>query len=235
MKKYIIFMICLQLLSLPAYSLDVIEDNFVESTLQEYRNKSILIEDSQINDNLINKNFIEKAQKTKINIVNTPIKDKLTQNLDLKSTSNVSTNLNYNYQSINNAVLKIKIDKTITTKEKPQEGSYVNFHTVSDLKLANGKIIPKNTSVIARIETVSQNDIMGVPANLVIDNFKINQFENLSILNNINKTGANRSLWVYPVVYVGLFFFGAGVLFTPIRGGHAKIKDHEYFELEISE
>ena len=69
---------------------------------------------------------------------------------------------------------------------------------------------------------------MGVPADLVIGSFTLN---GVPLGGEINKTGANRSLWVYPCMYGTLWFFGIGVLFIPIRGGHAKIKTTETYTL----
>ena len=45
----------------------------------------------------------------------------------------------------------------------------------------------------------------------------------------ISKTGANRSLWLYPTIYMTTLFFGVGLLLIPIRGGHAKIKPQQTF------
>ena len=45
--------------------------------------------------------------------------------------------------------------------------------------------------------------------------------------------GANRSLWVIPVGYVGTFLLGVGVFIFPIRGGHAKIRKNKIYEPQI--
>lgn len=123
----------------------------------------------------------------------------------------------------------LRIKNDITTKSQPDEGSYLSFETVSDVKL-NNVVYPAGTEVQGRIETVSMNQSMGVPADLVIGNFLLNK---MPLDGEIKKIGSNRSLWVYPCVYGGSFFFGAGLLLMPIRGGHAKIKTDEIFTLYL--
>ena len=121
----------------------------------------------------------------------------------------------------------VKIKKYFTTKKKVQEGDYIEFGTTKDIVL-NKKTYPAGTTVKARIETVSLNKSMGVPSDLVVGNFSL---DGIPLGGEISKVGANRSLWVYPCVYGTSWFFGVGLLFIPIRGGHAKIKTSETYTL----
>ena len=119
----------------------------------------------------------------------------------------------------------IRIKNRLTTKLKPEEGSILEFQTVDDVKIKN-KLYPKGTIVQARVENVSPNYTMGIPADLVVGNFQI---DGMPLRGEISRIGANRALWVKPVSYVGTFFFGAGALLILIRGGHAKINPNEVF------
>ena len=63
-----------------------------------------------------------------------------------------------------------------------------------------------------------------MPSNLVVGNFTL---DDNKLSGEISKTGANRSLWLYPAIYATSWLFGIGLLFIFIRGGHAKIKPNE--------
>lgn len=121
--------------------------------------------------------------------------------------------------SENKVPIKIRIKKHLSTKHEVDEGDYVEFETLSEVKIKN-KVYPRGTTVRARIETISQNKIWGVPSDLVVGNFTIDE---KPLYGEISKTGANRSLWLYPTIYTTTFFLGIGLLLIPIRGGHAKI------------
>ncbi len=128
--------------------------------------------------------------------------------------------------------VKISIVEPLTTKQELLEGQEVKFKVLHDVQAGGQKIIKKDSIVSATLETVSPNKAFGVPADILIDNFNVNSVDNkrIKLDGNINKIGANRSLWVYPVGCVGVPFFGAGLLLFPVRGGHAKLKTTDVFE-----
>ena len=121
----------------------------------------------------------------------------------------------------------VKIKRYFTTRSHIQEGDYIEFATTKDVVIKK-KLYPAGTTVKARVETISQNKAMGVPSDLIVGNFSI---EGIPLAGEVSKTGANRSFWVYPCTYGFLFFFGAGLLFIPIRGGHAKITKRQTYTL----
>jgi len=127
--------------------------------------------------------------------------------------------------------VQVAIKKEITTKTKPKEGDFIEFVTLDDVVFKN-KLYKKGTIVKARIELVSQNKIMGIPSDLIVGNFSL---EDVSLKGEISKKGAKRIYWLCPLVDIGIWFFGAGLLFIPIRGGHAKIKPKETFTLEFAD
>lgn len=123
--------------------------------------------------------------------------------------------------------IKIKIKNYLTTKSFPKEGEMVEFETIEDVKIRN-VLYKKGTTIKGRIENISQNESYGVPADMILSNFKLGE---ISLAGDIEKAGANRTLWLRPVVWVTSSFFGAGYLLIPIRGGHAKIRPEEVFEI----
>ena len=112
------------------------------------------------------------------------------------------------------------------------EGSVVPFITTHDFEI-NGKTFKKGTTVLGRVETLSASDKMGVPETLKIDNFYIKDEEQeINISGSISKTGANRSIWVYPLYQAGnITFYVAGFVFVPIHGGRAKLSTTEAFTI----
>ena len=126
-----------------------------------------------------------------------------------------------------NNTVEIKILNPLSTKSKTEEGNSIDFVTTKDVRVGN-VLYPAGTLVKARIETVSQNSVWGVPADLIIGNFYIND---KPLKGEIRKTGANNTIWVKPLSIVGGFLVGAGFCFMFIRGGHAKIKPDERFNV----
>lgn len=125
----------------------------------------------------------------------------------------------------NSIPIFIKIKNNLTTKQKPEEGEMIEFETVKEFKIKN-KTYPEGTVINARVENVSPNYTMGIPADIVIGNFNL---EGKLLRGEISKTGANRALWVKPVSFVGSILFGSGALLILIRGGHAKVNQNEIF------
>lgn len=126
--------------------------------------------------------------------------------------------------------IKISPIKNYSTDDNLKVGEYIDFILVEDKNL-NGVFYKKGTNIKARIENISLNQIYGVPADIVLSNFTFD--DKVFFDATISKTGANRAIWVYPTT-VGLSaILGVGLLFIPIRGGHAKLKKKEVFELEI--
>ncbi len=123
--------------------------------------------------------------------------------------------------------IPIHIVEYFTTKKKPQEGSYIDFVTVSDIEY-NNNFYPAGTIVKGRVETVSANAMNGDPANVVIGSFEM---QGISLYGEISKTGADRMLWIKPLSCVMGLFGIPGFALMFVRGGHAKIKPNEVYKV----
>ena len=237
MKKILAFIICLEFASMPAYS--IIVDEFAQKTLD----KNLKITTPAKVD--ISDSFAEQSldKNLKVKQVNySPITDnfaeqnrnknpKISKKVDYQEVIPKINNQKANTKKIvvmdNNSVVSIpiRIKRNLSSKTNLQEGDYIEFETVKDVTV-NKKPYPAGTIVKARIETISLNKSMGVPSDLIIGNFSIN---GIPLADEISKSGANRSLWEYPCVYGLTWFFCVGLLFIPIRGGHAKIRTSETY------
>ena len=233
MKKFLLSLICFSLAIYPCFALDI-SDSFVEASLD----KNLKIKPME--HELITDSFAESNTNQNVSIKPAGlIVDKFAEANTNKSFKKAQIVIDetlpkvaksddrikkavFDYSKKEIAV-PIKAVRLVSTKDNPEEGSFVEFETTNDVVI-NNKTYSKGTKVLGRIETVSMNYSLGVPADLTVGNFRIG---NELIATEIHKTGANRSLWVKPCSYVGLCFFGLGVLIMPIRGGHAKISPDE--------
>ena len=239
MKKILSFIICLGFFCMPAYA--EIVDEFVNKTLDKslkIKPASRIVIADTFADNTLNKNLKPAKYSYK------PIKDNFAENNQNKSKYKaIVVNYNENLPQISNkttarkvvvidnnsmTAVPVRIKKLFTTKSKIQEGDYLEFETTKDIVI-NKKTYPARTTVKARVETISLNESWGVPSDLVLGNFSI---DGIPLGGEINKTGANRTLWVRPAAWtLIILFWGAGILLTPIRGGHAKIRTSEIYTL----
>lgn len=236
-KKILSLFICFNIVSMPAYC--TINDDFVEKTLSK-DTKIQKVKITEINDTFVEQSIDKSLQTKPTNrniIVDTFAESNTNKNVYTKPEVNFYeqkvTTVNKPIEPKkaiiitegNSIPIQIKIKKRLSTKQKVDEGDYIEFETISDVTI-NNKNYPKGSIIKARIETISQNKIWGVPSDLTVGNFSI---DGQKLNGEINKTGANRSLWLYPTVYITTFMFGVGLLLIPIRGGHAKIKPKQTY------
>ena len=125
--------------------------------------------------------------------------------------------------------ITIRIAKHFTVKNGAQEGGAIPFVSVQPFEIMNKKY-DKGTTIWGRIETISHSDKMGCPESVKIDNFYIDEEEDINLHGAVSKSGANRSIWVYPLYQAGnIAFYAAGFIFVPIHGGRVKISTQETF------
>lgn len=257
MRKILILFLSLQFIGIKAFADNLIQDNFVEKTLANKQkvihvNNYVSIEDSYVDSTLKNVSIQEKPNVVAISdsyvddklsnfktLVNNQsksqeliIQDELANKIVSKSVAkSPSQTLSYDFESVNQIPVKLSIINAISSKSPLVEGQKLEFKVLNDVKINDRQILKKDTVVNATLETVSQRQAFGVPANLVIDNFVIQDpaFKDVKLEGMINKIGANRSLWVYPLGYTFTPFFGAGLVVFTVRGGQAIIKNTDEY------
>lgn len=255
MKKLFVFLICIQLINMPAYAGDLIEDALVNKTLTTKPLKAVkstpeLINDAfaekslsnmpskskvdskTVEDELVNKNLSStkyQIQKHENTCISDTLAEKTLKNVSVKPKK---AKLNFDFDLVKQIPVKIAITNSITSKKDLTEGQELKFRILDDVNIGNNLVLKKDTLVMAKLETISLNQAFGVPADILIDDFKVvSNNSEISLDGSIHKIGANRSLWVYPVGYMGCFFFGAGLLLFPVRGGHAKVRAKEVYQV----
>lgn len=126
-----------------------------------------------------------------------------------------------NFEELNRIPLKVKAIADVSTKKDLTEGQKIIFLTTEDTVLRHNRVLAAGSRVFGTVETVSKNEMKGVPANLIVGDFKIEYMSTVKLEGEINKEGANRAIWVRPLL----------PLLFPVRGGHAKINADEIFTL----
>ena len=85
------------------------------------------------------------------------------------------TNLNYNYETLEKIPIKLNIVEPISTKNSDlYDGQIVQFKVKENVFYNNQLFIKKGTIVTAEIETIVERGMNGLPATIIIDDFKIN-------------------------------------------------------------
>jgi len=245
MKKFISIFICFNLLILNQGIIcaEIIQDNLLkklDKNLKTETQKQIPIIDDfalkTLNQNL--KITKENQEIIEDELVKNSLRTnaKITKEVHKPIQDNLAISLNESLMPKNNTIKaistfdKIKISpiKNYTTR-KAQLNDKIEFILMEDIKI-NNISHKKGEKISANIENLSQNGAYGVPADLVVGNFKIG---NQILDGTLTRQGANRAIWVYPSAYVLSVFFGLGLFVLPIRGGHAKLKPNKIYEIDI--
>ncbi|MCD7879903.1 MAG: hypothetical protein LUG16_08225, partial [Candidatus Gastranaerophilales bacterium] len=133
-------------------------------------------------------------------------------------------NLNYNYESLKSIPIKLKIMTPVSTKKNEvYDGQILKFRTLANVKYNKKIILKQNEIITARVETYTTPGMNGIPAQIIVDDFKVKGIDNSNLKSTYIKKGANLSLLVYPIKWALTPIPGAGSLTNFIFGGNAKI------------
>ena len=182
-----------------------------------------------IKDELIHSDIFSKTTE------NSTISDKvipdeffIEKNIDLSTVRKITSKNKYDFTK-KIVPIQIKIAEQLKSTRQILEGSTIPFIAQQDFEI-NGQKYNSGTTILGRVETISESDKMGTPECIKISNFYIPGKEEINLYGSISKTGANRSLWVYPLYQAGnICFYVAGFVFVPIHGGKAKLLTSESF------
>ncbi len=183
-----------------------------------------------IEDELVDKDFISKASDFAVVKKENPDDLFFEKFIDPSKVRKILPKIKYDFTK-QQIPVHIQLAQAIKTKGL-LEGSVVPFIATEDFEI-KGKKFEKGTTVLGRVETISASDKMGVPETLKIDNFYIDDNgKEINLSGSVSKTGANRSIWVYPLYQAGnITFYVAGFVFVPIHGGRAKLSTNEAFTI----
>jgi len=146
--------------------------------------------------------------------------------LEGKTFPPVETNTKYNYESIDRALIKLKVVNAVKTKNL-QEGDIINFYVKQNVKYKNKTILKADTAATGVVKTFMTGGMNGVPGQIVIDDFEIPGIDSNKLKSTYIKRGADRTLLVLPLKYALTFLYPLGSLTNIIFGGNATIAKHD--------
>ena len=230
MKK-ILSLFLIFLFSFANASYAIVTDDFVEQTLD----KNLKIKEyspANIDDILITKDFVLRHKNEIYESSNSQISDNFVNtSLNKYKNEKLVAYIPANFQNLQKMSMQLKAKKYLTTRNKKvKEGTIIEFVLAKDI-VYNEKLYKKGSTVKARVENISLNQAYGIPAQLEVGNFSIN---NEKLDTKLSVQGANRALWVVPVGYVGTLFLCLGLFVLPIRGGHAKLSPNKTYNLLVN-
>lgn len=161
-------------------------------------------------------------------------KDELVEStLQNTSSKYPEANLNYDYNDINYLSVKIRFKEKVSSK-KSKEGDIIEFEVMEDVRDKSGKrIIDAGTIGKAKLENISAREGYGVPADIIISSFDINDLNNKHFDGEIKKRGKNLSAVALGLKYsVCTIFPGSHFLLLLMKGGNATIKPKDVFVIK---
>ena len=148
------------------------------------------------------------------------------QTLKGKTFPPVETNTKYNYESIDRALIKLKVVNAVKTKNL-QEGDIINFYVKQNVKYKNKTILKADTAATGVVKTFMTGGMNGVPGQIIIDDFEIPGIDSNKLKSTYIKRGSDRTLLVLPLKYALTFLYPLGSLTNIIFGGNAKITKND--------
>lgn len=203
----------------------LITDDFIQKNSQEFK-----ITQPKIDDFLITDDFILKNSR-KIFIFKPYYHDYFAEHSLKKYKHTVYKRKIYNFQNIHHTYIKVRPEREISTKHAINAGDKVYFYVEENVQKDGKTIIKKGEKLTARVATISESGLYGIPADIIIGDF---QLGDIQLSGEITKEGFTHTYWIIPVSNVASFFIPfSGQLFRFIHGGHAKIKTKDVFELQL--
>lgn len=239
MKK-IFFILILITLCLPAFAQNTepIKDELLDPAMyNDMSGNSVfklgIYEHNQyqyipIKDELIDDSFISNSSNHTLTKEEAPDDFFFEKIIDISKVRKILPKTQYDFTK-KQIPIQIKIAKHLKSTRNILEGSTIPFIAQHDFEI-NGKKYNQGTTILGRVETISRSDKMGTPESIKISNFYIPAEKEIDLTGSISKTGANRSIWVYPLYQAGnITFYVAGFVFVPIHGGRAKLSTTDSF------
>ena len=143
-------------------------------------------------------------------------------NLTLKNSLKPNAHTKYNYTSTTKIPVYLKITEDIKSEKDIFEGQNVKFIVVDDVVYNGATILPKNTIIPAKVETIITSGMNGIPASIIFGSFKFYDKNKFDYTYEV--FGQDRSLLVFPLKWALTPLPPTGSLTNLIMGGHAKLK-----------
>ena len=144
--------------------------------------------------------------------------------ITLTLTSFANEVLPYDFSDTDYVPIRMNILEEISTKGGLIEGDIVKLRVKRDVYYKKELLVKKNTLVTARIETYITKGMNGFPAEIILDNFKIEGINDSQLLDTYIKTGINFAILVYPIKWALTPIPFVGSITNLIMGTNATIR-----------
>lgn len=137
----------------------------------------------------------------------------------------------YNYEDVYAIPIRLAVISNINSEREIQEGQDIVFVVQNNVYHHGHKIAKKGDRVYAKVGAILKSGMNGIPASIIFNDFKFEGLESGKITDSYEKFGQDRSLWVYPLKWLLTPLPPTGTLTNLIKGGHAKLKTRDVFEV----
>lgn len=188
--------------------------------------------DKEIIKDEISPTAFEQGFLTKIEPVKSVIAEKIPSNVSSRSVYKPK----FIDENAENVYVFVSSVESLASKKGLYEGKQVVFRVAANVNKNNELFIKKDAPVSAYVETITKSSFAGDPEELVLGRYSTQDINGnkVDLSGQISKKGANRALWVKPLMYAGYVvpIFGSPLLLLYfVRGGSAKIKTNQQFQL----
>ena len=160
------------------------------------------------------------------------IKDELVEEtLKGKVFDEIEVNTDYNYESTERLVIKLKILHDISTKKYIQEGDILKFVVKQNVRYNRKLIVKQGTIATARVKAYTTRGLNGIPGQIIIDDFKIPGLDSNKLKSTYINRGLDLTVLVLPIKWALTPIPFVGSFTNLIIGGHGKITDKDNITL----
>lgn len=132
--------------------------------------------------------------------------------------------LPYNFEDTQYIPIKMTVLKEVSSKGEIFEGQEVELQIRNNVYCHDCLLVKKGTIAKARIETIITKGMNGFPAEIILNNFQIDNVDNSRLVGEYIKTGRNWAIMVYPIKWALTPIPFVGSLTNLIKGGEARIE-----------
>ena len=143
----------------------------------------------------------------------------------LKNCTPPITHQKYNYEDLTKIPIKLELVGNYGTEADLSEGDEISFKLLKSIIYNEELIAPKGCKVTAKVGLIITSGMNGIPASIVLKDFKIRNIPQTKLTETYEIFGQDRSLLVFPLKWALTPIPPTGSLTNFIKGGHAKLKN----------
>ena len=151
------------------------------------------------------------------------IQDEAVENIN-KNFSKAEKYTSYNFESTAKIPISLKFLENVKTEGDLYEGQVLELKVAKDVLYNNAVVIKRGTLVKSKVSIIITPGMNGIPASIILKDFKIDGVKSSRLTNEYEIFGQDRSLLVFPLKWALTILPPTGSLTNFIMGGHAKIK-----------